>query len=331
MNNLQKILTALHIDCRSDRAYKKGRRNRRLRIEPEKCEDAMQSICLPQGAVAYVPSGEPLDQALGRVTDVCVVAHADDIEFGLLHAVVECQERADRRLLGVVASDGSGCPRGPRFAACSREEMIELRWKEQQEAARIGHYAAVIGLRLPSAQLRDSRERPAVTAAIAGILRRCPRMTTAHTHGVDRHDTHRAVLRRVLDAIHLLSPGERPRRLYGAAIWGGLEAAPRRLVVQFDVTQAEPLIERLVRVYKSQNDAKNYVEAVLGRLRQNAVFRDPHAVDDAALVALALDMTELIDSPLDPVDWAANLAREFALEMADHGAAPGPRGAASGV
>jgi len=88
----------------------------------------------------YVPDGRPPVDALARATHLAVGAHQDDLEFMALHGILECFGRSDRSFSGVTMTNGAGSARTGPYAACSNDEMVQIRVAEQRKAALIGGY-----------------------------------------------------------------------------------------------------------------------------------------------------------------------------------------------
>jgi len=87
--------------------------------------------------------------------------------------------------------------------------------------------------------------------------------------------------------------------------------------VRFDLSGADPLLPSLLREFKSQiNGGKRYDAATLGRLRANATFDEPHAVDRAKLMLFAMDLTPLIhDNTADLTDFVAARIERFQTDV----------------
>jgi len=77
-----------------------------------------------------------------------IVAHPDDLEILAYPALLECLGRDDRWFTGVVATDGRGSARTGRYAAVTDDAMVLIRVREQEKAAAVGEYGAVVMLDL---------------------------------------------------------------------------------------------------------------------------------------------------------------------------------------
>jgi LmbE family N-acetylglucosaminyl deacetylase len=195
------------------------------------------------------------------------------------------------------------------------EEMQGVRAKEQDAAADLGGYAAMLQLGRPSAQAKAPGDG-ALARELAEILRAC-KPETVYTHNLaDKHDTHVGVALRLLEAIRLLPKEERPKKLYGMEVWRGLDWADDGEKVPMDTAPYPELAEKLLSVFASQcAGGKRYDLAALGRRLSNATFFASHSVDDFASCSYALDLTALIEN--DALQPAAYLERQVELLRAD--------------
>lgn len=270
----------------------------------------------------YVPDGTPMDAALARTTYLGIVAHPDDLELLALPWIAECRDRANRWFTGIICADGARSPRRGRFATISDDEMARVRVNEQRRAAELGRYGALIPFGLSSEQVQ-------AVDVITGLLDEYLRdtvPTTVITHDpFDRHPTHAAVTRAVVAALRALSARERPARLLGVEGWRSLDWVPRDALVAVDASGAGPLGRELLKCFESQVEGgKPYDLAAEGRRRANAVFADPHQLDDRAEVVLAVDLTTLIEDDGPTFDqFAAGLLERFGREVRG-GLAAGP-------
>ncbi len=268
----------------------------------------------PQAEV-YIPDGQPEAAALARTTHLCIAAHQDDIEIMAAQAVLACFQHPEQWFTGVVVTDGRGSPRTGPYAHYTDEEMWAVRRQEQRKAAFVGEYAAQILLDYPSRALKEGDPHP--TEDLVAVLR-ATRPREVYTHNLaDKHDTHIAVALRVIQAIRLLPPEERPERLYGGAVWRDLDWMRDEDKVLFDLSQRENLQAALLGVFDSQiSGGKRYDLATLGRRRVNATYFASHAVDQATAVAWAMDLTPLIhEEDLDPLAHVLALIEGFRAEV----------------
>jgi LmbE family N-acetylglucosaminyl deacetylase len=269
-------------------------------------------------ADVYVPDGTLESQAFTRTTDMAVGAHQDDLEVMAVAPIAECYEDATRSFTGIVCGDGAGSPRSGPFAGMPDDRMVELRRQEQQEAADLGRYGAVVQLGYSSRVLREPGD-DAWVADLAELADACS-PATFFTHNLaDRHPTHAAVAVGVVRALRRLPRERRPGRLLGCEAWRGLDWLPEGERVALSSTGHESLSLALLEVFDSQiSGGKRYDLATIGRRRANATLADSHDVDHEEQVTLALDMTALIEhDDLSPVDFVVELVDRFRAEVTD--------------
>ena len=243
----------------------------------------------------FVPDESAEAVALKRTRLLGVGAHADDLEFMALHGIL-CGRVGDAPGFGgIVCTDGAGSARAGRWAGLSAEELRAVRRQEQREAARMGGYSFVTQWPFASADLRTPTGRVGLAARLRVVfMETSPEVIYTH-NPFDKHPTHRAVLRAVLDALAALPAERRPRRLLGCEVWRGLDWLPERFKVALDVSDGLELADRLAACFISQIEGgKRYDSAVAGRRRANATFQDAHSIDAASAVDYAVDLTDLM-------------------------------------
>jgi len=245
----------------------------------------------------FVPDGMEPQPAVARTTHLGIGAHQDDLEFMALHGILACYGRADRWFGGVTCTNGAGSARSGVYAACSDEEMMAIRRREQETAAVIGRYGFVAQLDYPSAAVKDPGDTR--LARDLEMLLELARPEVVYTHNpADKHETHVAVTVAALAAIRALPDHARPRRLLGCEVWRGLDWMDDREKVVLDVSDHEHLTAALHGVFDSQiAGGKRYDLAVAGRQRANATFLESHQTDAVDRAWLAMDLTPLIDNP----------------------------------
>ena len=264
-------------------------------------------------AEIFVPDGLPVEQALARTTHMAVGAHQDDVEIMAFDGILQCFQRNDRWLCGVVVTDGSGSPRDDLYRDYTDEEMRTVRRKEQKKAAVVGEYGALALLDYPSAAVKEPANSGVlardIVADLTGLLQ-IARPEVVYTHNLaDKHETHVAVALKVIETIRSLPAGARPRRLYGCEVWRDLDWMADADKVAFDVSAHENLQTALVGVYDSQIcGGKRYDLATMGRRRANATYYASHSTDVATGTIYAMDLTPLIE---DPDKGIQGYVREF--------------------
>jgi LmbE family N-acetylglucosaminyl deacetylase len=264
----------------------------------------------------YIPDGKTEDEALARVTHLGVGAHPDDLELLAGHGILECYQKTDRSFAGVTCADGANSPNTGPYANRSAEEMKEIRRQEQRAAAKLGEYGILIQLDYSSRAIKDGKNS-ALEQDLLSIMEACrPQVVYSH-NPADKHDTHVAVVTALIRAIRWMNLKERPQKLYGCEVWRGLDWLDDKEKVRLDLSGADPLLASLLREFKSQiNGGKRYDGATLGRLRANATFQDPHAIDQAKLMLFAMDLTPLIgDNTMDIADFVAAYIERFQTDV----------------
>ena len=244
------------------------------------------------GADVFVPDPAATpEEALGRVTHLCVGAHQDDIEIMAQSGISDCLGVPGKAFGGVVVTNGAGSPRSGPFAAFTDEQMLAVRREEQREAARLGRYSIQLQLAHPSADVKRSGH-PGVAADLAAIFSGCrPEVVFLH-NPADKHDTHVAVLLRCLEAIRSLAPDRRPARVLGCEVWRDLDWLPDADKVALDSGRHPELALRLLAVFDSQiSGGKRYDLAAVGRRCANATFHTSHATDRLSGITWAVDLT----------------------------------------
>ncbi|HQU35958.1 MAG: hypothetical protein CNIPEHKO_01082 [Anaerolineales bacterium] len=267
-------------------------------------------------AEVFIPDGVAEEQALGRTTHLCLAAHQDDIEIMAAQPILECFQQSDKWFTGVVVTDGRGSPRDSLYKDYTDDEMRAVRFHEQRKAAYVGEFSAQIMLDLPSATLKDaSRQEP--IEDFVEILR-ATKPNYVYTHNLaDKHDTHIAVVLRVVEAIRRLDPAERPERLVGCEVWRSLDWMIDPDKVLMNTSAHENLQFALLGVFDSQIvGGKRYDLASMGRRRANATYFESHGVDATHGLSYAMDMTPLIaEESLDPAVFVREFIHRFAQDV----------------
>ncbi len=267
-------------------------------------------------AEVFIPDGVAEEQALRRTTHLCLAAHQDDIEIMAAQPILECFQQSDKWFTGVVVTDGRGSPRDSLYKDYTDDEMRAVRFHEQRKAAYVGEFSAQIMLDLPSATLKDaSRQEP--IEDFVEILR-ATKPNYVYTHNLaDKHDTHIAVVLRVVEAIRRLDPAERPERLVGCEVWRSLDWMIDPDKVLMNTSAHENLQFALLGVFDSQIvGGKRYDLASMGRRRANATYFESHGVDATHGLSYAMDMTPLIaEESLDPAVFVREFIHRFAQDV----------------
>jgi LmbE family N-acetylglucosaminyl deacetylase len=267
-------------------------------------------------AEIYVPDGQPVAEALARVSHLGIGAHQDDLEFMAFHGIVACYDSDTHWFGGVTCTNGAGSARTGPFAKFTDAQMMAERRQEQNRAAEIGRYGVMIQLDYPSAAVKNAAD-PALKDDLKQILA-ASRPEIVYTHNpADKHDTHIGVVMATLRALRELPVETRPQKVYGCEVWRDLDWLPDDAKVLLDVTGHDELAGKLNAVFASQiAGGKRYDLAVQGRRRANATFLEAHATDKAQQVGYALDLTPLIrDDRLDVAEYVTGFIRQFESDV----------------
>ena len=245
---------------------------------------------------SYIPDGVALTQALSRTTHLAIAAHPDDIEIIGFHGISRCYQVADQWFTGIVVTDGSGSPRGAPFQAYSDAEMIAARVEEQQQAANLGEYSAVLQLGICSDEVKGRINLSLVEYLSVQLALTQP--DTVYLHNLaDRHDTHIGVCIHALEALRKLPKAIRPESVYGIEVWRNLDWLPEEHRIRLDVSAHTDLFNKLICVFESQiGGGKRYEQALPGRQSANATFDQSHVVDQSSAITLAMDLSGLIQN-----------------------------------
>ncbi|MFM1748876.1 MAG: hypothetical protein RLZZ188_2542 [Verrucomicrobiota bacterium] len=253
----------------------------------------------PQADI-FVPGGAAApEQALARVTHLCLGAHQDDIEIMAHAGISDCLETPGKAFGGVVVTNGAGSPRTGPYAHLTDEQMQGVRRDEQRKAAVLGRYAIQLQLAHPSSVVKTPGHA-GVAADLAAIFGGCrPEVVYLH-NPADKHDTHVAVLLRCLEALRALPADRRPRRVLGCEVWRDLDWMVDTDKIALDAGRFPDLALELLKVFDSQvTGGKRYDLATMGRRSAHATYHTSHATDKVTGITWAMDLTPLLsDSSL---------------------------------
>jgi LmbE family N-acetylglucosaminyl deacetylase len=245
----------------------------------------------PRADVFVPDASRAPEEALRKVTHLCIGAHQDDIEIMAQSGISDCLDQAMLAFGGVVVTNGAGSPRAGAYAAYSDEQMLAVRRDEQREAARLGRYSIQVQLAHPSSDVKRPGH-PGVAQDLVAILSGCrPEVVYLH-NPADKHDTHVAVLTRCIEAIRSLPEDRRPARVLGCEVWRDLDWLPDADKVALDSGRDPELALKLLAVFDSQiSGGKRYDLAAMGRRSANATFHTSHSTDSLAGITWAVDLT----------------------------------------
>lgn len=264
----------------------------------------------PRKTQIYVPDGATPEAALARTRVMCIGAHADDLE--ILSFWLILRALGFWNYFGVVVTNGAGSPRQGRYRDFTDDEIVALRKSEQFESADIGKFSGVAMLGHSSSSL-DGPDRETVVSELAELIEAAqPEILVIHNF-FDRHRTHRSCMWRAVEAIHRVRPDARPTELLGGEVWGPINHLPAHRIRNFDASDPDGLLPRLLRAFRSQTvGGKRYDEAVPAGFLHNRTFAQSHEVDgnEQALMH-CLDLTPLIDPQVDRREFLRDIMCEW--------------------
>lgn len=267
-------------------------------------------------ARVFIPDGTPVDAALSRITHLGVGAHQDDLEFMAFHGISACFHSAAEWFGGVTCTNGGGSSRVGAYASFTDDDMMAIRRKEQEQAAIVGRYGAMIQLDHPSKIVKNPADTWLKEDLLAILTATKPRVVYTH-NPADKHDTHIAVVVALIQALRELPAADRPTAVYGCEVWRNLDWMGDAEKVVHDVSGHENLAAALNGIFDSQiAGGKRYDLAVMGRRRANATFFESHGVDQSDSLAFAMDLTPLVQNDaLDLVDYVTGFIDRFRADV----------------
>jgi len=267
-------------------------------------------------AEIFIPDQTTITEALQRVTHLGIGAHQDDLEFMAFHGILNCFDSNEKWFGGVTCSDGAGSSRTGPFAAFSDTEMMAIRRQEQNTAAVMGQYAAMIQLDYPSRIIKSNSDTLLKQDLLEILTATRPEVVYTH-NPADKHDTHIGVMIATLQALRELPENQRPRQVIGCEVWRNLDWLPDDKKVIMDVSGRDDLAAAINGVFESQIvGGKRYDLAILGRRAANATFFDSHSTDSATQVIFGIDLTPLINDPTSDIsDFICSLIGLFQADV----------------
>ncbi len=262
-------------------------------------------------ATIYYPGRKDL----AGVTDMCVAAHQVDFEIMAYGPISACYNNKSRRFCGVVLTDGAGSPRAGEYSDYTNEQMKQVRVEEQNAAAKRGKYAAMIQLGYTSSEVKDGGNCDTVEDIYNILMQVKPRRLFTHNLA-DKHETHVAVVLRVIEAVRRMPEEDRPEEVVSLEVWRNLDWLPDSEKVCVDTSKYPRLARDLITVFRSQVvGGKSYDKAALGRRFANATFFESHSTDEATSQSFGLDLMPLIKSDMSPVDYIESYIEKFKSEV----------------
>lgn len=268
-------------------------------------------------AEIYVPDGKAIAAALKRVTHLGIGAHQDDLEFMAFHGILECHASKSKWFGGVTCTNGAGSARTGKYKKFTDEQMMAVRRREQNKAAKLGGYGAMIQLDFPSSAVKSATDvslKEDLKAIFAAT-----KAEVVYTHNLaDKHDTHIGVVVAAIQAMRELPKAKRPRQVIGCEVWRNLDWLSDAKKIVMDVSGQDKLAAKLNGMFDSQiAGGKRYDLATLGRRSANATFFDSHSTDQATQVIFGMDLTPLVaDSTRDIADYTLSFIEELRADVA---------------
>lgn len=268
--------------------------------------------------ITYIPDGTQEKAAISRTTHLAIAAHQDDIEFMAYAPIAECFGKKDKWFGAIVVTDGAGSPRSGLYADYTDEQMKEVRIVEQKKAACVGEYGFLVMLSHPSKEVKDAGNTK-IVEELADLIRRA-KPKYLYTHNLaDKHETHVATALKVIAALRMLSPEERPEKVYGCEVWRDLDWMNDDEKVYLDCGAHPNLMRCLSAVFDSQIvGGKRYDLAAEGRRLANATFSASHACDTYSALNYAMDLTPLLDKKVDIADYIAGFIDRFKVSVKEN-------------
>jgi len=264
-----------------------------------------------------VPDGKAAAEALKRITHLSIGAHQDDLEFMAFQGILECYASDEKWFGGVTCTNGSGSARTGDYEKFTDAQMMAVRRREQNAAAVVGRYGAMIQLDYPSSAVK-SAGGTALKKDVKKIVA-ATRPQIVYTHNpADKHDTHIGVVITALQAMRELPRNWRPERVIGCEVWRNLDWLPDTEKVLMDVSGRDHLAAALNGVFDSQiAGGKRYDLATLGRRAANATFFESHATDTATQLIFGMDLTPLVkDEAKDIVEFVCGFIDRLKRDVA---------------
>lgn len=270
---------------------------------------------LPTAGV-FIPDSKPEAEAFRRITHLGIGAHQDDLEFMAYHGILECFQKHDRWFGGVTCTNGSGSARTGPYAAYSDEQMMAIRRDEQNTAAMIGGFAAMVQLDYPSGMVKSPTGTELRDDLLEILKLSQPEVVYMHNLA-DKHDTHIGVTVAALQAMRMLPVDQRPKQVIGCEVWRNLDWLGDDEKVLMDVSGRDNLAAALNGVFDSQiAGGKRYDLATLGRRSANSTFFDSHSTDEATQLIFGMDLTPAVaDDSLDLVDFVCSFIERFQQDV----------------
>jgi LmbE family N-acetylglucosaminyl deacetylase/8-oxo-dGTP pyrophosphatase MutT (NUDIX family) len=270
--------------------------------------------------------GQALQEALGEITDLVIVAHPDDAEIMAADKIHECAQDPDRKLGVIVLTDGQGAPRKGEYADFSNAELAHERAQEQVSAAIEGNYHAVVMLGHPDLE-NIPVDMGRASDEICELLKNCSNLRSVVTHNpFDKHPGHMATVSSVVEALRALPESllENIEQIRGGEVWGELSWVGEQWL------QKSPLAEgvmakqlNLLRHHVSQTEGSmDYLAAIEGREKTRKFFEGFDGVsvpsDQYAGLLLGMDLLPFVQSDLRLDTFVEQVATQLVRDSGQH-------------
>jgi len=264
----------------------------------------------------FIPDSKSEADALKRVTHLGIGAHQDDLEFMAFHGILNCFASDDQWFGGVTCTNGAGSSRSGPYGKFTDAEMMVIRRQEQNTAAVIGGFGAMIQLDYPSSAIKSPTAQELKEDLKSILAATCPEIVYTH-NPADKHDTHIGVTIAALQAMRELPREQRPKQVIGCEVWRNLDWLPDGDKVLMDVSGRDNLAAALNGVFDSQiAGGKRYDLATLGRRAANATFFNSHATDASTQLIFGIDLTPVVaDDSKDIVEFVCDFIDRFNADV----------------
>ncbi|MFQ3578314.1 MAG: PIG-L family deacetylase, partial [Verrucomicrobiia bacterium] len=128
------------------------------------------------------------------------------------HGICQCFRNPEQWFGGITCTDGRGSARNGVYEEMDEDLFARLRAKEQTTAAEIGCYSFVAQLGFTSQAMKSPADSEPARQLAEIIAQASPQILYTH-NPFDRHPTHLAVLRSVLQALEWVPAAARPKVL----------------------------------------------------------------------------------------------------------------------
>lgn len=218
---------------------------------------------------------------MANVSALIISPHPDDLEIGMGGTAAKMVE-SGIKVTSMVVTDGR---RSTSKAGLDENQVAELRKSEVREAAGILGLDVLILLDLPDAEgdnasvLKDEFERALDKLSPTEIYLPHPE--------IDKHPTHRAVSKAVLEKLkEMQGAGRDIPTLWCYEVWTPFPSYDR---IE-DVTEYVEVKTALINAHRSQLEYKNYTEGMLGLNRYRAVFNERHGVTEEMFAEIFIEL-----------------------------------------